>query len=327
MSTPSAWDFFSRLPRIQLTWDNAPHARHFPACAREIVGNCSFRRFPADRQPLLPVDHVYVVHYHRNVIRRAFQEAQLPKLGIPFSLVTGYDREALDGHHRACLLTKSSKDDLAGVDLHSIDPAFTSQVVKLLAAMYDAITSGHRAVLSLEDDAVVHFEHIPLLARNLARVGQGYTIVFSGSYNPSGVDGIAPGFYRKDALSIPPSRGRGRIMPAVGCVISAAGAAHLLSAAALPVRAPIDMYLSDERLPSFPRTAAYVSKPYAFYAGAYGAHGIFGGEGIGQLSRAEAYSHNNSKVHASLQSIAKSSRMQGTGSSQNDASLNTRTTQ
>jgi len=89
-------------------------------------------------------------------------------------------------------------------------------------------------------------------------------------------------------------------MPAVGSVLSAAGAAHILTTGT-PIRAPVDMTMSDWRLPSAPKHGAYVSKPFAFTPGAYGAVGIFGGESITTLA---AKDKNTAKQQAEAQKAA-----------------------
>ena len=180
---------------------------------------------------------------------------------------------------RACLLTNSPRLDLVinennTLDMHaSSRPSYVSQVIKLLAALYDALHRGHSAILVMEDDAVIHYENFPSLAGHIRSLKGNYSIVYSGSYNPKGTDGLPAGLYPKDLKHIPGYRGPGRMMPAVGSVLSAAGAAHIL-AAGTPIRAPVDMTMSDWRLPSAPKHGAYVSKPFAFTPGAYGAVGM-----------------------------------------------------
>lgn len=235
-----------------------------------------------DTQPLLPVDHAYIVHYQGNVRRKAYQLEQIPKLGVGFTFVTGYDRDQIDGHNRACVLSNSPRLDIdlgsnKSLDMHAINPSYVSQVIKLFAALHDMLWSGHVTALVLEDDAVVRFEHLPQLATSLRSVYDNFTIVYSGSYNPKGTDSLPMGFYPKDVAHIPAYRGAGRMMPAVGCILSVAGASHVLES--LPIRAPVDMSLSDWRVPSAPRHRAFVFKPFAFTPGGFGTSGIFG-EGI-----------------------------------------------
>ena len=261
-------------------------------CACHIFESCGLRRYDATTsRPLLPVDAVYVLHYSRNTRRLDLQMEQLPRLGVPFTIVAGCDREDIGAQHSACLLTKPTKALPAGVDerfgLHRLDAAYTSQVVKLMSALYDQLLRRLRTALVLEDDAVVRFEHLQGLAEKVKLMRGNFHIVYSGSYNPSGNDTLHNGFYRKDARHVPDdaNRGPGRLMPAVGSVVSATGAAHLLRS--LPLVAPIDMTLSDTRLPSAPREGAWVYKPYAFVPGAFGRdeQGPFGGEGISSLLR------------------------------------------
>lgn len=257
-----------------------------PACARAMMANTSFERHYASAgvSPMLAVDHVYVVHYTGNVRRGAYQKEQLAKMGVDFSLVTGYDRDFLDGHDRACMLTTMRSEDIKlpdnkTLDMHMTHPSYVSQVIKLYGALYDMLSRDFTSALIMEDDAVVKYENVPSLSTALrSPAAANFTIVYSGSYNPKGTDGLRAGFYPKDEKNIPGYRGPGRMMPAAGCVLSVAGAAHLLEN--LPIRAPLDMTLSDWRVPAAPKHRSFVFKPFAFVPGAFGTAGIFGGEGI-----------------------------------------------
>ena len=274
----------------------AEHVHHTPQeklarlsiseCAREIFLNCSFDRHTAEAGvvPKLQVDHIYVLHYKGNTKRHAYQMQQLPQVGVNFSLVTGYDRDEILPHNRACVLTNTPRLDLdlggnKSLDMHTPDrPPYVSQVIKLYAALHDMLANGHTTALIMEDDAVVRFDNLPGLDKALGSLAGNYTIIYSGSYNPKGTDGLPGGLYPKDLSHIPGYRGPGRMMPAVGCVLSVAGAAHVLET--LPIRAPVDMSLSDWRVPSAPRHRSFVFKPYAFNPGGFGTSGIFGCEGI-----------------------------------------------
>jgi hypothetical protein len=270
-----------------------------PRCAREIFANCTIERLPATwpengsltGRRLLAVDMAYVMHYRGNLRRLKFQREQLPKLGVPVSFVTGYDREDVDGHNRACLLTTSRSQD-ARVNMHELDLAYTSQVIKLLAALYDMLRARHTVVLTLEDDAVIQLPNVRLLDEAAASLRGEFSIIFSGSYSTSGKDSLIDGFYLKDRTHVPDYRGDGRMMPAVGCVVTAAGARHMLSRA-YPIRGPIDVFMSDAQVPSSPKRDVWVFKPYAFVPGAFGEVGRFGGEGIASLKKAlAAHSHD-----------------------------------
>jgi hypothetical protein len=278
-----------------------------PECLLEIVANCSMQRGEPEpgAEPKLDVDHAYVVHYTGNERRRAYQLKQLPKLGVSYTLVTGYDREELSGHNRACVMTNSPRLDLdigdnRTLDMHKGNPSYVSQVIKLFAALYDALHSGYGAILMMEDDVVIHYDTLPSLAGHVRSLRGNYSIIYSGSYNPKGTDGLPAGLYPKDLKHIPGYRGAGRMMPAVGSVLSAAGAAHILTTGT-PIRAPVDMTMSDWRLPSAPKHGAYVSKPFAFTPGAYGTVGIFGGESITTLA---AKDKNTAKQQAEAQKAA-----------------------
>lgn len=259
-----------------------------------MLENCSFVRgeAAAGGSNVLGINHTYVIHYTGNVRRRAHQLAQVARLGVGFSLVTGYDREQLDGHNFACVMTTSPRQDLrlpdnGTLNMHRGNPSYVSQVVKLYAALYDALTAGYAAFLIMEDDAVIQFPTLPGLGKHLASLHGDFHIVYSASYNPKGTDGLASGLYLKDAQHVPGYRGPGRMMPAAGSVLSATGAAHVLGNGH-PIRGPLDMTLSDSRLNTAPKHGAYVSKPYAFVPGAFGTSGIFGGEGIASLVKEDA---------------------------------------
>ena len=139
-------------------------------CAVEIYQNCSFERHSAqpNTSAALPVDHAYVLHYTRNARRLSMQREQLPQLHIPFSIVTGYDREDIDGHHRACVLTRSARQDISrSINLHRMDSAYTSQVIKLLASLYDMMRHRQRTALIMEDDAIIRCPHSRVLMRRI----------------------------------------------------------------------------------------------------------------------------------------------------------------
>lgn len=266
---------------------------HVRSCAQEIFLNCSMMRIPPEPSAttkLLAVDHAYLIHYTGFPIRRMYQLKQLPRLGLNLTIVTGYDYNQISGHNRACLLSVSpSQDAILGrgrgaewLNMHEKKSAYFSQTIKLYAALYDMLIAGHRSVLTMEDDIVVRFEHLPKLNAVLAKLAVGnWSIVFSGSYNPKGRDGLRDGFFPKDEVHVPPYRSAGRMMPAVGVIISARGALHVLRS--LPILAPIDMALSDSRIASSPREGLYYLKPYCFTPGAFGTTGIFGGESASSL--------------------------------------------
>jgi hypothetical protein len=241
---------------------------------------------------LLAVDHAYLIHYTGFPIRLMYQLQQLPRLGLNLTIVTGYDYNHITGHNRACLLSDSPSqdaklgtgEDTERLNMHEMKSAYFSQTIKMYAALYDMLRAGHHSVLTMEDDAIVRFEHLPKLNAVLAKLeAKNWTMVFSGSYNPEGRDGLRDGFFSKDKVHIPAYRGAGRMMPAVGVITSARGAWHVLHS--LPIQAPIDMALSDSRIVSSPRHGLYYFKPYCFTPGAFGTTGIFGGESSSNLPR------------------------------------------
>ena len=290
-----AWLVVAMMARVVATLDDTSlHAPYIPSCAREIFLNCSMQRIPPAANAtskLLAVDHAYLIHYTGFPVRRRYQLQQLPRLGLNLTIVTGYDYNHITGHNRACLLSNSpSQDAKLGpepdadrLNMHTFKTAYFSQTIKMYAALYDSIRSGYNSVLTMEDDAVVRFEHLPGLNKVLygLNLGGNWSIVFSGSYNPRGTDGLRDGFWPKDETHVPGYRSLGRMMPAVGVITSVRGARHIVKS--LPIQAPIDMSFSDSRIASSPRHGLYYYKPYCFTPGAFGTTGIFGGESASTL--------------------------------------------
>ena len=92
------------------------HMHHLRRCARLLLANGSIERHARVYEtPLTPLlSHAYLIHHTVNKQRRAFQLAQLPRLGLPFSIVRGYDASVLDEHVRTCLLPpKRDEADMA----------------------------------------------------------------------------------------------------------------------------------------------------------------------------------------------------------------------
>lgn len=79
---------------------------HLSLCAKHLLGNASLQRHARTyHTPFTPlIEMIYLIHYTPNVRRRAFQLAQLPRLGVPFTIVHGYDGDAVDQSVQDCLL-------------------------------------------------------------------------------------------------------------------------------------------------------------------------------------------------------------------------------
>lgn len=244
-----------------------------------ILADCIFERHP--RKYTTPitalVDQVYLIHYTRNLRRRRFQLEQLPRLGVPLAIVTGYDADHIDARVRGCLLESNS----------TLTAAYASQTIKLYAALYDMLIHCHRSVLVFEDDAVLRYQYLHSLALALGPLRKGnFSVLFAGSYSTDAKDFRATGLQRR---SLARSH---TFLPAVGVAIAVPAARHILQA--LPVVAPIDATLSQKSLASCPcgtrltehaREACYYLKPYPVKAGSNGINpklrsGLFGGEGV-----------------------------------------------
>ena len=167
-------------------------------CAVEIFMNCTMIPIATAGQQRLFVDHIFLIHYTKNTIRGAYQRDQLPRLGVNVSIVAGYDKEEIDGHNRACLMTQSPDDDvfLGGkqdrLNMHALNPAYLSQTIKLYSALFSMLTNHWNVVLVVEDDVLVHFEYMPLVNDALISL-HNMSIIYAGSYNPKGVDGRLQG--------------------------------------------------------------------------------------------------------------------------------------
>ena len=169
-----------------------PRLTALPACAVEIFCNCSFVRWPRQNTSALTatVDHAYLIHYRRNVRRGAFQRDQMRALGLDVSMVTGYDREDIDRHNRACLLTTSRQHDLKisrfRTRMHAPEEASAlSASIKLYAALFDMLSKGFQSTLVFEDDALIRWQHVPLLANVLRWMVEGAPITTAMRSNPA----------------------------------------------------------------------------------------------------------------------------------------------
>ena len=169
-----------------------PALERLPACAVEIFCNCSFVRWQRQNASALTgvVDHAYLIHYRRNVRRGAFQQEQMRGLGLDVSMVTGYDREDIDSHNRACLLTTSRQYDMKisryRSRMHAPEESSAlSASIKLYAALFDLVAKGWRSALVLEDDVLIRWQHLPLLANVLRWMASGVPVTTPMRLNPA----------------------------------------------------------------------------------------------------------------------------------------------
>ena len=272
-----------------------PHLHKMvPSCLRRMfeADGIMWRRSPRFATLLTPlVSMAYLIHHTANVRRWEWQAKQLPLLGLPLTAVAGFDREALGARERSCVLANSrsaralqafllrahgSPSVAPPHDLSSQPPGYLSQSIKLYCAMYDMLRRADaRPSLILEDDALVRYEVLPLLALALPSLHRNFSLLFVGSYSTNGHDSLPTGLHpRADAW-------HRVVMPAVGVVASARAARHVVSS--LPIAASIDQSLSDLRIPSSPcrvRNSCFFLKPFAIAPGVYSGRGLFGGEGL-----------------------------------------------
>jgi len=121
---------------------------------------------------------------------------------------------------------------------------------------------GYPAALILEDDVKILWHRLDALGaavRNtsVAPDPERLTVLFSSSYAANGDDALRHGVHLR-----PNNRFGNGLMPAVGVVVTAAGAHHLLQS--LPITDNNDALLSDRRGPAARQPGLWYSKPYTF---------------------------------------------------------------
>ena len=147
---------FSKAERLslELRSSSLPPERMVPQCVRHMLEGCSMwrrpRRFATSLTPLISM--TYLIHHTKNVRRRAFQLKQLPRLGLPLTVVAGWDSEDISESDRACVLANGSTESTllrkhlwtrlgpsagSAFELSSHPAGYLSQSIKLFAAVYD----------------------------------------------------------------------------------------------------------------------------------------------------------------------------------------------
>ena len=224
------------------------------------------------------IEHVFLLHAAGNHIRLAFQQSQLPQLGINTSIVGAFNKVDLGQAVRSCLhiasphvfgWTKSGHENVSIADPRR--SARLSASLKLYVALYDMARRALRTALILEDDVRIHWGRVDLLVAAVANATRApppneLRVLFAGSYAPSGWDPLC---CKTDEQSLDvyvrlrplETRGTG-LMPATGVVVSAAGARHLLSH--LPIRDNNDVLLSVASTMTGSQRGLWYMKPYPF---------------------------------------------------------------
>ena len=143
---------------LELRSSSLPAEQLVPLCVRRMLESCSLwrqpRRFVTSLTPLLSM--AYLVHYTKNVRRRAFQFRQLPRLGLPLTVVAGWDSEDITESDRACVLANGSAESIllrehlwsrrgpsgagSAFELEHRPAGYLSQTIKLFAAVFDVRT-------------------------------------------------------------------------------------------------------------------------------------------------------------------------------------------
>lgn len=263
-------------------------------CAREILHAGARRLEPlhgAASTPLLPVDHAYLIHYTRAKERWAFQLQQLPLIGLNISVVTAYDRQEIGRDVLACTGLVDVAVPMLGTNLSiASEPAYLSQSLKLHVALYHMAVCGWRVAMILEDDVRVRWEYLEFfgagvlnatagrdpaewlsrakahkwLGRPPVSAEYGFSVLFGGSYDPSGNDMICCDDGPLANVTRPKPRDlRGfGMMPISGAAITAAGAKHVLRS--LPFSNAYDIVLGDSRVASGNQSGQWFIKPCAF---------------------------------------------------------------
>ena len=238
------------------------------------------------------INHIYLLHYRGNVVRRRYQELQLPNLGINTSIVVAFDQHELDDTVRSChalcdpaaagvsaaMYTTDNRtramyerDRQSTSICHSIWATRFSASLKLYVALYDMVWRGFPAALILEDDVQIKWtelENLGTAVRNTTSAAvkprDRLAVLFASSYSSSGNDNLCCDWRSgKHHVNLRPNKHRGTgLMPAVGVVVTTRGARHLLRS--LPITDNNDVILSDSRGRAGSQHGLWYSKPYVF---------------------------------------------------------------
>jgi hypothetical protein len=238
------------------------------------------------------INHIYLLHYRGNVVRRRYQELQLPNLGINTSIVVAFDQHELDDTVRSChalcdpaaagvsaaMYTTDNRtramyerDRQSTSICHSIWATRFSASLKLYVALYDMVWRGFPAALILEDDVQIKWtelENLGTAVRNTTSTAvkprDRLAVLFASSYSSSGNDNLCCDWRSgKHHVNLRPNKHRGTgLMPAVGVVVTTRGARHLLRS--LPITDNNDVILSDSRGRAGSQHGLWYSKPYVF---------------------------------------------------------------
>ena len=156
-----------------------------PLCARHILSGCQLRHIPRRFSTVLTplLSRAYLIHHTRNVQRLKFQLRQLPRLGLPLTIVAGFDANDLSDAVRRCVLDNRSAPDAmfrrylwrryapskaaAATPEQTLEDqprGYFSQSIKLYAAMLDMHLHPYQRLptLLLEDDAVLRYRLVRL---------------------------------------------------------------------------------------------------------------------------------------------------------------------
>lgn len=165
---------------------------------------------------MLPVAHIYLLHYAGNAQRREFQLKQLGAVGVNATFVTAFDDNSLDDDAARCLVSRERRAVPTRVILLASDAgnaSFASQVprsllasLKLFVALFDMHRSRHRLALIAEDDMEIKLAHLASLWVGLhdVRVKTSYRLRVSWETADlaDGSSGAAvDGFLRRVALN------------------------------------------------------------------------------------------------------------------------------
>ena len=180
---------------------------------------------------------VYVITAGGNVKRQRHARAQLQRRGLASNarFVTAFDSAVLPDAAVQCIFGNFS---LYANGLKPLTPGEASNSLKQLAAAFDAVLSGAKFVLVLEDDVFLPLSIASVLDLVLRTAPEAWDIVFLSECFPGLVatrkDGgvqVAPRLWRT---------GRGRCADAY--LLSAGGARKVL--ASLPMRAVFDWHVN-----------------------------------------------------------------------------------
>ena len=114
--------------------------------------------------PLLPVEHIYLIHYRGNAARLEFQLKHLPILGVNASVVSAFDAQDIEKYSvRSCKALVGNRGRIDELGKILLPTEQLSASIKLFVALFDMLFTRRRVALVAEDDVEVDLNELPSL--------------------------------------------------------------------------------------------------------------------------------------------------------------------